>query len=318
MTTNELIELPYWFSKPIVFFYQLMTVAMALWRRRSRGVAGGIECVRSICKQLMQVSLAELCFGARAGIIASAYAWAMRIDDVADGLVCPPKHASREEYVKWKRILLVLLMQKNKVTALPARMEDILLVDIFRSAEKLGIDVNRELQGIWDAFQYDFERLHRYRILTSKELVQHARERDRAITALGTKALGGNGTRAQEIVGAYDGVFIRIDHLFDILDDVQQGIVNIPKEAIEFYEIDVAELSRCSTWKEALAIRPFRAWYGEEVKKISDVWMRAKIACRLTIGTVFTSPFLCWFVQKLIFGIFNGALKSCERRLADS
>ena len=209
-------------------------------------------------------------FGRGAFVILLLTTWFCRLDDVVDGDSPLPEGWSQKRYREQKHKLL-----ENWAKGSPDAEilhEDLLLVRALQVAERLGITLIDEIIEVWGVMQWECERRETGRLVPRTEFVRETTKLDRGVLRAFAKLLKWNLTHFDAVAATFVGTFTRLDWLEDMLEDLQQGIVNIPSDAIDAYGIDLRRVLACKSWPEMMQYGPFATWYREEVKITGRDW----------------------------------------------
>ncbi len=200
----------------------------------------------------------------RAGLIRSAYFWLRHIDDVADGdKVLPAGYKSKHNFLQRKIALTEQVFSGGGIDVFGDR-EDILLVDYYSLAKRLKIDLRDESLAILDTIVLDEERARSRRSLTKEELNSYFDRLDFACVGGGLKVAG-------ETCDSYDlfSLSWAVRTMFNLRDfpkDFAQGIINISREDIADYGIDLGQLKGRDSVERLCAYDPMRKWYEDQVE----------------------------------------------------
>ncbi len=305
----------------LVVRLQLTTLASGLWKKRKRSSWGAIAEVFRVSKYAVLVLLAQATWGGRARIIVSLFAWARRIDDRVDDLSSVPLGIGVRSYLAAKKELL-RYSERLCAVALPALVEDLLLIDAVLVARRLRLNLSSALNRLWVCFSFDVGRIHTFLVLSKEVLIRQAVEQDKAILVPAIEVMGGSNVRAEEVVSGLQGMFTRIDWLYDVLGDVQQGIVNIPEEAISEFHISIGHLRRCRSWSDVRRVHGFPQWYQREADSLARAWVAARQAIEALSEEQFTKAGFKFrqrvfrMTLRSILGLFEELLAACSNRFA--
>ena len=231
------------------------------------------------------------------------------IDDVVDGEIKPKGGVCAKTYLHKKEGLVRSAYAKGGFPcSASSSPEDIMLIYAIKSSMSAKIDIRSYLQSQFCLFRFDLERRKAKRILQTATLLQQASRQDTYIFTLVAQVLGGNAKTAGAVSLRGKGLFTRIDWLRDLLSDMQRGIMNIPQESVEKYQLDLSYLARCITLKEACELAPgFLNWYQQEFNILWETWQSTKFELIVHLRELFPQ----WLFQK----IFLRALERIEEEI---
>src|SRR3989344_355429 len=320
MTSNELWHMARWRRGLLVLHYQIATVATSIWQRRHRGCFGTASALGACVTYIGIMLLAEIVLGARARLLTSAYCWARCLDDAIDSYASFAGSIGMRSYLNHKQAL-IWNAQNLDTLALPMFYEDVLLAHLMKSALHLDLSVQEEMKHLWEIFLYDVNRLHRFEVRSEEELIRHATDQDCAILLPSIKVVG-NDEHARELISSLKGIFTRLDCFYDVLSDLRQGVVNIPREAVEAFRINLAQLKHCRTWREASAINGFLAWYTWELERLTMEWESARRALEGFAMELFSrmvhrrfTKRICYRIFLNLLNLFDELLSECRQRV---
>ena len=213
----------------------------------------------------------------RARIIKSGYFWLRHIDDIADGdKPVPTDYSSRKEYLEGRREIVNALASGS--TAIGDK-QDIMLLDYLLTAKRLGFDLSGESLAILDTMIIDEERSRTGRILTQQELTEYYDKLDYACID-GALKVAGEGYTSKDLEDLSMAVRTRFN-LHDLTRDLKAGIINVPREDIARYGIDLAMCARLQRVEQLFTYEPMRIWYEDQVAFGLDALQRAKDKLRI-------------------------------------
>jgi hypothetical protein len=303
-----------WVFSILVLVLSIETLVRAVWKKRNKGISGFVTCVGFLCKYLGQLVLISCILSPRAKIFLAAYAWFRRVDDVMDNDALPPKGYSRELYLEQKKNIIFSLQYTNG-HSMPLLREDILIVYLLRRSAQYKMDIWDDIVNIWSVMCLDERRRESKTLSTQNELVFQAIRQDHSIIGASIKIFGGNVERFYEIESVLDGVLSRTDWLYDICQDIQNGIIHIPAEAVKKHNINLSRLLVCNSWEELNAVNGFVSWYTEEIETLSRKWVLTRFFLRDNFGGIFTSRLLTFFGQKYVIDEFDDMFKEVSSRV---
>lgn len=202
-----------------------------------------------------------------ATIIKSAYLWFRHVDDVADGdKPLPARYLSKEDFLQSKYQILNNLIYPDG-TDLYGEREDLLALDYFQKARRMGITLGAESLAILETIMFDEERARLRRVPTRNELNDYFEKLDFA-------CIGGALKTAQEPHGAkaLNSLSWAVRTMFNLRDlpkDLRDGIINIPQEDLDEYGIDLT-LCTGQTLEELLRQENLARWYREQLRAGKD------------------------------------------------
>lgn len=231
----------------------------------------------------------------RGRIIKSGYFWLRHIDDIADGeKPVPTDYNSRKEYLERRREIVSDLASGR--TAIGDK-QDILLLDYLLTAKRLGFDLTGESLAILDTMIIDEERSRTGRLLTQQELTEYYDKLDYACID-GAFKVAGEGYTSRDLEDLSMAIRTRFN-LHDLTRDLKAGIINVSKEDIARYGIDLAMCARQQRVEQLFTYEPMRSWYGDQVAFGWEALQRAKdklrVMClkwqtRFALDFVFAKP----------------------------
>ncbi len=186
------------------------------------------------------------------------------VDDIADNdRPLPSRYKSRADYLQSKKATLGKLFFSPPQTIYGDK-EDVLLADYQYVAQGLGIDLSQESFDILESIIFDEERARQRRLLTQKELDDYFELLDPACIKGALKVAG-------EVVdpGEFWPLSMAVRTMFNLRDfpkDFRDGLVNISKEDIEKYQVDLSQLKSRSTIGQMVSYGPIRGWYQDQVQ----------------------------------------------------
>lgn len=233
--------------------------------------------------------------GAR--LLRSANFYWREVDDIADqDKPLPSRYASRADYLQAKKTTILHLFSEHDQPIYGDR-EDILLADYYYVAKKFGFDLKQESLDILDSIIFDEERARQRKLLTQKDL-------DNYFELLDPACISGALKVAEEQAGTQElwPLSMAVRTMFNLRDfpkDFRDGLINISKEDIEKYGIDLAKLEGRSTITQLVAYEPMKRWYqdqtaiglrflDESTDKLRELKLRK--VTRIVLGMHFEGP----------------------------
>lgn len=249
--------------------------SIALDAIKSRGLTG----LKQYGRFFVLMSAYGLVDSERASLIRSSYFWFRHVDDIVDGdKPLSQAYQTKQEYLWHKRNLAQKLMDQDG-GELHGEKEDFLLVDYFQRARKLGINLGEESLAIIDTIMFDEERSRTRRVSSEQELDEYFYKLDFSCIAGALKA-GGEECSA-DTLGELSWAVRTMFNLRDFPKDFKEGIINISREDIDKYGVDLSQCEGKSSIEELLAYGPMRAWYTDQVEKGLLHFENARSALRL-------------------------------------
>lgn len=207
------------------------------------------------------------------------------VDDIADDdRPLPVVYKTKEEYLQRRKDVLGKLYAENIYVS--GDEEDVLVVDWMRREKRLGINLGDEALAILDSIIFDEERSRSHKILTQVELNRYFQMLDVACLS-GSLKVAGETCNPQELADLAMAVRIMFN-LRDFPEDYQRGVINIPREDLDRYGIDLAYCDGKTTIDELIAYPVMREWYGDQINSGLQFLQKGKEAkkrLRLKIET---------------------------------
>lgn len=210
----------------------------------------------------------------RARLLKSSYFWLRHVDDIADGdKDLPAGYVDKQQYLHFKRQAAVDLFS-GKSDAVVGDREDLLLVDYLLASRKLGIDLRKESLAVLDTIIFDEERARNRRVPSQQELDDYFQKLDFACVEGAIKVAGDNipPTDLADLSWATRTVF----NLRDFPRDFAQGIINISREDVDRYMVDVSKLEGRDSVYQLVVYGPMRRWYADQTAAGLGFLERAK------------------------------------------
>lgn len=231
-----------------------------------------------------------------------------RIDDVMDNDMDPPVGFTVATYLKQKEEIIESFTE-NGVSHHLLIQEDILFIKLLSELKNFKSDFYLHIRELWKIMLWDYNRQKEQRIVPQHELTTYAALQDKVILEAMTKLFDGNVECIKKVLNIHGGIFSKIDWLHDMPNDLQKGIVNIPKEAVENYNIDLVMLKKSRTRKEFDIQHNFKRWYGNEVIELSKQWNMVRNELGYTFGGTFSPK------RKFILSLIMLMIKGFEKDL---
>lgn len=226
------------------------------------------------------------------------YAWLRKTDDVMDGDDKPPGRKSLATYLDEKdRVIANFSDGEFKVYDI----EDYMLLQFQRDMQRVGVNFTEDLKEMWYCVRCDYFRQENSILAQQDWLNRQAIAFDSFILGGPIKLIGGDSASFRKIVTEYNGLFTRTDWLHDLPEDLQNGICNIPREAIEIHEINVDDLKKCKSIDELLQNDLFRIWYENEALIVKEQWKSIWVSLGNDLGgSLRSKPTFAFIVTKLM------------------
>jgi len=167
------------------------------------------------------------------------YYYLMRfIDDVADGQAqLPASFFSEEEYVDTK-------INFSKTLSNPKDFADYMMMRSFQSAYDLGIDISLETSNILESMLFDSKRKGKFMIFDEQQLDLHYDMLDiKGCISGALKIMGEDSKLTKDILPLGKASRIYYDTR-DIREDISQGFVNISKEDLSSFNVNIDDILR--------------------------------------------------------------------------
>ena len=180
------------------------------------------------------------------------------VDDVVDhDRPLSERYSSQAEYLQQKRATLTQLFYPTGELTFGDR-EDVMVAHYHSLAGRLGIDLTQESFDILDTIIFDEERCRDRRILSQKELDDYFELLDPACIKGALKV-----AREDCDPEEFHPLSMAVRTFFNLRDfpkDFEDGLINISKEDIEKYEVDLNQLEGRATLEQLLLYGPIREW----------------------------------------------------------
>ena len=193
----------------------------------------------------------------------AAYELVRRVDDILDGDEDAPKGKDPKEFAldiqrqiqtgDFDYLTPLSHLAKYAVNSLESRQEE-------------GRNVRQEFVAAINPLVFDYDRRGERRVLTTSELEQYYWDSFRPITEIMLIALGSK-WKAEDI-REFGLMQPRVYSVRDYFDDYNSGIVNIPKEVMDFASYDASH-SASTVWHNEYV----QQWIGsqlDQAKKEAD------------------------------------------------
>lgn len=209
------------------------------------------------------------------GKIASSGYFHLRFgDERADGAQPVPEgFKNAAEYLQNTKTVLYQVTTPDFHGPILGHRSDILLVNTINQAKAKGLDLTQEYSAIQDTMIFDEERRRTGRIPTQAELDKYWRDMDTGCVS-GALKIAGEKIDAKEL----GDLSIATRTMFSIRDfvaDLKDGIVNISKEDVLAYGVDI-ERCRDMSEKQLLNYRPMRLWFKDQTELGLSYFERSK------------------------------------------
>lgn len=293
-------------SARIVLWVYLGTLVRVAWKNRGESRARFLWLLGS---SLMQTASGFVALGRRFIVLAYAYAWFRRTDDVLDGDTRPPAGATRLSYCIQKQHLVESL--KGERGLAPTLPEDVLIRYVVHASRQFGVDLVPEITSLWGLVRRDSERRHQNALVTRDELHAFAAAQDECVLNFFVKVFGGDPQRCAALSVILDGACTRIDWIRDFPVDVRSGAVNIAREAAREFGIEVCRLRRCVNWEELWAVPGFRDWYREEILTLIARWEAARSMLGVDFGGIFFAHRVARLLWRSFMAEFDQSFRVC-------
>lgn len=196
----------------------------------------------------------------RAALIRSAYFWFRHVDDVVDGdKPLPAGYQNQQEFMQ-EKVLLVQQISQPDGHPVFGDPEDILLADYFSLAKRLRIDLSEESLAVLDTIALDEERARTRRVLSQRELNDYFDKLDFACIGGALKVAGE--TCDSGDLSSLSWAVRTMFNLRDFPRDFAQGIINISREEMQLYDIDLDQLQGRATVTQLVEYEPMNGWYA--------------------------------------------------------
>lgn len=269
---KEQIDLTYFAAHPEICHPQAEELQRSVaWETLStRGVRG----FKQYGKYFLGMWGYGLAYPDEARLIRSAYFWFRHVDDIADrDKSLPEGYESRQEFAEEKKLLAKRLFFQPDASVYGDK-EDVLLADYYSIARKMGISLGDESLAILDTIILDEERARHKRILTQQELTEYFDKLDFACIGGALKVPGE--TRDSSDLSALSWAVRTMFNLRDFPRDFAQGIINISKEDLGRYGVDLAQVERRETVEQLVTYEPMRRWYEDQTRAGGSFLKEAK------------------------------------------
>lgn len=233
---------------------------------------------------LFKLFIVEKVIGEKGIMLVNLYKWLKIVDDVIDGDKPLPNNTTVLEYINNKRKLIKSLASGDHLYETVAPNNQDLLVKIFEVANKNKIFLNEELLTQMDLFETEYNKIISNDCLvnTKEEMIVRAGTSDQLIIRIILKSLGVKNLEDVRLGFAEKGILQRANWLSDILEDLQRGLITIPKEDAKKYHIDV------SKFKNPLFVKDdnFKKWYVDSYKKLVEDYTNIKLEDKNIISKI--------------------------------
>ncbi len=195
------------------------------------------------------------------GLFRSGYLYWRYVDDVADNdRPLPQGYNNKTEYLHNKRTTLTRLFD-NSTKIFYGERPDILLVYYHSLAARYGIDLTQESFDILDTIIFDEERARQRKVATQAELDVYFAMLDSSYIK-GTLKITREDGYTKELSPLSKAVS-KFYTLRDFPKDFKQGLINISREDIDKYNVDLSKLDGRSTVAELITYEPIKNWYRD-------------------------------------------------------
>ena len=103
-----------------------------------------------------------------------------------------------------------------------------------------------------------------------------------------------------------EGLFTRFDWLYDLPEDIPNGIVNIPQEAVQKYSIQTV-CNQKGDFQLIQQSKEFQEWYRAEAAELMELWNSA--------GREFIDKYLQLFHSRLVERVIRSVLSPLLEKL---
>lgn len=183
------------------------------------------------------------------------------VDDIADDdRPLPVAYKTKQEYLQRRRDVLKRLYADNIYAS--GDEEDVLVVDWMRREKRLGINLRSETFAILDSIIFDEERARFGKVLTQQELDGYFQQLDLACLS-GSLKVAGERCSPQKLADLAMAVRIMFN-LRDFPEDYTRGIINISREDLDRYDINLACCDGKTTIEELVANPSMKSWYQDQ------------------------------------------------------
>lgn len=263
MKEQESVDLSYLSAYPEVCHPQARILQRTIaWETlRNRGTRG----FKQYGKYFAGMWIYGLIYPQQADIIRSAYFWFRHVDDVADNdKPLPSGYENKRHFLQSKKGLIEQLFSRVP-DRLSGDREDILLADYYSISKRLGISLGEESLAVLDTIILDEERARSRRILIQSELDDYFDKLDFACIGGALKVAGE--TASCRDLSSLSWAVRTMFNLRDFPKDLAEGIINISREDIDRYGVDLSKVEGCQTVEEVVGYRPMRRWYEDQTAR---------------------------------------------------
>ncbi|NAY92182.1 squalene/phytoene synthase family protein [Muricauda sp. JGD-17] len=190
-----------------------------------------------------------------------AYAYFRWMDDMIDESLESQKE--RISFIKRQKELIDVLYQKKRPNSLNS-YEEIMAV-LIEHDQKVNSKLQSFIRNMFAIVEFDAYR--KWQIITEKQLEWYTNCVAKSTTD-GLQYFIGNNHQYPIAENQYFAAkAAHIVHLLrDTVEDLQNGFINVPKEYIELYGIDLSQIDSAA----------FRAWVRERTAKAREYFMKGK------------------------------------------
>ena len=269
-TAQSVMTMPMWRLRLEALRLQILIATSKRWRHRGPGIRGAFSAAWRNIAQGITMPIMSF-WSCNFGVLFSIWAFLRIIDEYVDGALNLPEGVTIEHYLARKRNL-INAYREGRLPGLEIAREDRLLLFALRECSRRGVDIIPDLltQLYW--FSFDAKRRGSGKATTKAILDHCAFDLEFTIVRFAAQILGGDMPLVEKICKALNGLLQELDWLKDVIEDLEQGYINISSEA----GIDLRKLSCARTWEELWAVPGFTAWHKEEVLRIASEWWKVK------------------------------------------
>ena len=247
---------------------------------------------------LFKLFIVEKAIGERGVMLVNLYKWLKIVDDVIDGDKPLPNNITVFEYINNKRKLIKSLMSGDHLSETIVSDNQDLLVKVLEVANKNKIFLDEELLTQMDLFETEYNKIISNDCLvnTKEEMIIRAGTGDQLIFRIILKSLGVKNLEDVHLGFAEKGILQRANWLSNIYEDLQRGLITIPKEDAEKYHIDF------SKFKNPLFVKDdsFLKWYIDSYKKLVEDYTTIELEDKNIISKIpnfgYKNKLLLWYI----------------------
>jgi hypothetical protein len=201
-----------------------------------------------------------------ASTLRSCYFWFRYIDDIIDeDLVY---EGDIYEFKYRKKELLQNLNSPDALRAMRLESIDWLIIHVYYAGLRFGYDNQQSMLTLYRALEHDVDRTkERKMYYSAAETKEYFDNLDIPSVMMTFQFINEKAITLEDLQALIDMTRARYN-VRDFFQDLSVGIVNIPIEDLELYNIDISFLQATDDFKSAINYLPFKQWFRDQIEYI--------------------------------------------------